>query len=54
MHWWYFPDSYDCCIPAESAPADLEPDKELRGKSQLDLQYGLAEKLIWRHDSALL
>ena len=31
VHYWYHPDSYDRCIPAEVAPEVVEPDKRIRG-----------------------
>ena len=31
VHYWYHPDSYDRCIPAEVAPEVIEPDKRIRG-----------------------
>ena len=32
VHYWYHPDSYDRCLPAEVAPEVVEPDKRIRGK----------------------
>lgn len=32
VHYWYYPDSYDRCIPASEAPETLEPDKRIKGE----------------------
>jgi len=32
VHYWYHPDSYDRCLPAEVAPEVVEQDKRIRGK----------------------
>lgn len=31
VHWWYLPDSYDEWMPVEVAPAEIEPEKRVRG-----------------------
>ena len=35
VHYWYHPDSYDRCLPAEVAPEVIEPDKRIRGRHSL-------------------
>jgi hypothetical protein len=31
VHYWYWPDSYDRCIPATVAPENVEADKRIKG-----------------------
>ncbi len=32
VHYWYYPDSYDRCIPASVAPEAIETDKRIKGE----------------------
>ena len=39
VHWWYWPDSYDEYVPAESASDVLEPDKTIEGEPVCTYKY---------------
>ncbi|CAL8469788.1 g9330 [Coccomyxa elongata] len=39
VHFWYYPDSYDRCIPASLAPETVEHDKRIKGPWKVTVRW---------------